>query len=364
MSGQPECQPGTFTITNSNDLQNISGKNISTRFKNLSEQITKEYESRISNKKFIDDPTENAELIKKIEKLTHSLTTKINNEATTSSQIVMEPYLTLIFELIDPKNKPIDEDKIYKLIKTVDALLNTKDEGKGVIISPAATAATKAAVGSAMAEAAETAAAKLEEGKAEAMAKAAETAAAKLEEVKAKAAETAAAKLEEVKAEAATAAATGAAEAADQKGPVKADQKGPVKAEVAKIEAREAAEAAKATKRKRPGVGAGPRAGRTRRKTSGGSGARPSGGGGRTVRMNPDLTRSDAFIKKPDLIRSDAFIKKPDLIRSDAFKRGSTVRAADRADAFKKNRRGGKNKNKTKRNGGQKGSKNKTKKSY
>ena len=118
MSGQPECQPGTFTITNSKDLQNISGKNISTRFKNLSEQITKEYESRISNKKFIDDPTENAELIKKIEKLTHSLTTKINNEATTSSQIVMEPYLTLIFELIDPKNEPIKEDKIYKSIKT------------------------------------------------------------------------------------------------------------------------------------------------------------------------------------------------------------------------------------------------------
>ena len=130
MSGQPECQPGTFTITNSKDLQNISGKNISTRFKNLSEQITKEYESRISNKKFIDDPTENAELIKKIEKLTHSLTTKINNEATTSSQIVMEPYLTLIFELIDPKNEPIKEDKSFNKVIESNIKLSKVEQSK------------------------------------------------------------------------------------------------------------------------------------------------------------------------------------------------------------------------------------------
>ena len=112
------CKTSTFTITNSDDLNNLSSEAISNRFNTLSKQINTEYTNRISTKQFIVDPTENAKLINKIAALTNTLTTKINNEAKTTSQIVIEPYLRLIFELIDSEN--IDNNKLEKINRTIN----------------------------------------------------------------------------------------------------------------------------------------------------------------------------------------------------------------------------------------------------
>mgnify|MGYP006151351457 CR=1 FL=1 len=112
------CKTPTFTITNSDDLNNLSSEAISNRFNTLSKQINTEYTNRISTKKFMVDPYENAKLINKIAALTNTLTTKINNEAKTTSQIVIEPYLRLIFELINSEN--IDNNKLEKINNTIN----------------------------------------------------------------------------------------------------------------------------------------------------------------------------------------------------------------------------------------------------